>query len=126
MKNIMLKSMLVATTMLVAAAAAQAEGVLNVGNGGEPGSLDPHQISGTWESSIARDQFLSLYTEAADGTIIPGAAESHTVSDDGLVYTFTIRDHNWSDGTPVTAHDFEFSFKRILDPATAASYAYLM
>ena len=126
MKNPFLKTMLVATTMLVAAGAAHAQGVLNVGNGGEPGSLDPHQISGTWESSIARDQFLSLYTEAADGTIIPGAAESHSVSDDGLVYTFTIRDHNWSDGTPVTAHDFEFSFKRILDPATAASYAYLM
>ena len=126
MKNMFLKSMLVATTMLVAASAAQAQSVLNVGNGGEPGSLDPHQISGTWESSIARDQFLGLYTEAADGSIIPGAAEGYTVSDDGLVYTFTLRDHNWSDGTPVTAADFEFAFKRILDPATAASYAYLM
>ena len=126
MKNMFLKSTLVATTMLVAASAAQAQSVLNVGNGGEPGSLDPHQISGTWESSIARDQFLGLYTEAADGSIIPGAAEGYTVSDDGLVYTFTLRDHNWSDGTPVTAADFEFAFKRILDPATAASYAYLM
>ena len=126
MKNMFLKSMLVASTMLVAVTAANAQSVLNVGNGGEPGSLDPHQISGTWESSIARDQFLGLYTEAADGSIIPGAAESHTVSDDGLVYTFTLRDYNWSDGTAVTAGDFEFAFKRILDPATAASYAYLM
>ena len=126
MKHTLLKSLMVGTTFMVALSAAQAQGVLNKGNGAEPGSLDPHQISGTWESSIARDQFLSLYTEAADGSIIPGAAESHTVSDDGLVYTFTIRDHTWSDGTPVTAHDFEFAMKRILDPATAASYAYLM
>ena len=92
MKHTLLKSLMVGTTFMVALSAAQAQGVLNKGNGAEPGSLDPHQISGTWESSIARDQFLSLYTEAADGSIIPGAAESHTVSDDGLVYTFTPRD----------------------------------
>ncbi len=92
--------------------ASLAQEIFHRGNGGEPGSLDPHQISGTWESSIAGDQFLGLYTVAADGSIIPGAAESHSVSDDGLVYTFNIREHNWSDGTPVTAHDFEFAFKR--------------
>ena len=126
MQKFTLKAALLATTLIATSALSTAEMVLNRGNGGEPGSLDPHQISGTWESSIARDQFLSLYTEAADGSIIPGAAESHTVSDDGLVYTFTIRDHTWSDGVPVTAGDFEFSFKRILDPATGAGYAYLM
>lgn len=121
-----LKAALLATTLVATTGLSYAQMVFNRGNGGEPGSLDPHQISGTWESDIARDQFLSLYTEAADGTIIPGAAESHTVSDDGLVYTFTIRDHTWSDGVPVTAGDFEFAFKRILDPATGAGYAYLM
>ena len=113
-------------TAATLASASLAQEIFHRGNGGEPGSLDPHQISGTWESSIAGDQFLGLYTVAADGSIIPGAAESHSVSDDGLVYTFNIREHNWSDGTPVTAHDFEFAFKRILDPATAASYAYLL
>lgn len=121
-----LKVALLASSLLVSGSLALAQGVFNRGNGGEPGSLDPHQISGTWESDIARDQFLGLYTEAADGSVIPGAAESHTVSDDGLVYTFTLRDHSWSDGTPVTAADFEFAFKRILDPATGAGYAYLM
>ena len=49
--------------------------------------------------------FMGLTTEAADGTVIPGAAESWTISDDGLTYTFTLRDHSWSDGTPVTAED---------------------
>lgn len=126
MTKITLKSALLATTFVVSSSLALAQNVFNVGNGGEPGSLDPHAISGTWESSIARDQFVGLYTEAADGSLLPGAATGHTVSDDGLVYTFNIRNHSWSDGTPVTAHDFEFAFKRILDPATAASYAYLM
>lgn len=120
-----------ATTLFAAVAAVAVMGaghssVLNVGNGGEPSSLDPHLISGTWESSIARDQFLGLYTEAADGAVIPGAATGHTVSDDGLTYTFTIRDHSWSDGTPVTAGDFEFAFKRILAKETAAKYAFLL
>ncbi|NJO86578.1 MAG: hypothetical protein HC821_00340, partial [Lewinella sp.] len=48
--------------------------------------------------------------------MIPGAAESWEVSDDGRVYTFTLRDHSWSDGTPVTADDFVFAMQRILDP----------
>jgi oligopeptide transport system substrate-binding protein len=41
---------------------------------------------------------MGLTTEAADGTVIPGAADSWTISDDGLTYTFALRDHSWSDG----------------------------
>ncbi|MGF1456798.1 MAG: peptide ABC transporter substrate-binding protein [Alphaproteobacteria bacterium] len=101
--------------------------VLHRGNSGEPSSLDPHRISGIWESNIGRDLYLGLFTDAADGTPIPGAAESYSVSDDGLTYTFTMRDgHTWSDGVPVTADDFVFAFRRILDPATAAEYASLL
>ena len=48
------------------------------------------------------------------------------MSDDGLVYTFTIRDHVWSDNTPVTAGDFVYSLQRILKPETAAQYASLL
>ncbi|WBA80692.1 ABC transporter substrate-binding protein [Endozoicomonas sp. GU-1] len=70
--------------------------------------------------------FLGLTTEAADGTIIPGAAKSWTVSNDGLVYTFTLRDHTWSDGKPVTAQDFKMALERILKPETAAGYASLL
>ena len=73
--------------------------------------------TGTWENRIIGDMFLGLTTEAADGSVIPGAAESWEVSDDGLVYTFKLRDHSWSDGVPVTADDFVFAFRRILDPA---------
>lgn len=94
---------------------------------GEPASLDPHKISGTWENDVVGDLFEGLLTEAADGTRIPGVAASWDISDDGTVYTFTLRDDaKWSDGEPVTADDFVFAYQRILTPATAANYAYLL
>lgn len=55
-----------------------------------------------------------------------GMAESYEVKDEGLTYVFTLRDAKWSDGQPVTAHDFEYSWKRITDPATAADYGYIL
>jgi oligopeptide transport system substrate-binding protein len=108
------------------ASTAFAAGELRIANSGEPDSLDPHHASGTWENRIIGDMFMGLTTEAADGSVIPGAAESWQVSDDGTVYTFTLRDHGWSDGTPVTADDFVFAMRRILDPAEAAEYASLL
>ena len=108
------------------AAPAQAEKVLRVANMGEPNTLDPHVVSGTWENRILGNMYLGLVTEAADGSDMAGAAESWTISDDGTTYTFKIRDHVWSDGKPVTADDFVFSLQRILDPATAAEYASLL
>ena len=121
----------VAAAALMAALAssiqpASAETVLRVGNMGEPASLDPHYVSGTWENRIVGDMYLGLTTEGPDGKTVPGAAESWTISDDGLVYTFKLRQHSWSDGTPVTADDFVFAMRRILEPATAAEYASLL
>lgn len=98
-------------------------GTLQVGSPGNPASLDPHRITGIWENRIVGDMFMGLTTEAADGSIVPGAAASWSVSADGRVYDFQIRDHEWSDGRPVTAGDFEWSFRRLLTPATAAAYA---
>ncbi|MDE1987617.1 MAG: peptide ABC transporter substrate-binding protein [Alphaproteobacteria bacterium] len=95
---------------------------LNRGNGAEPDTLDPNKIDGNWENNIACDMFMGLMTEDAACKPIPGAAESYSVSSDGLVYTFKIRDHKWSDGTPVTAHDFVYSLRRIANPKTAAQY----
>ena len=107
--------------------AASAETVLHRGNGTEPDTLDPHRAGGTWENNIIGDMFLGLTTEAASGEIIPGSAESWTISEDGLVYTFTLREGLvWSDGVPVTASDFVFGFRRIIDPMTAARYAGLL
>jgi oligopeptide transport system substrate-binding protein len=105
---------------------ALAAGELRIANSGEPDTLDPHHVSGVWENRIIGDILMGLTTEAADGSVVPGAAESWEVSDDGTVYTFTLRDHSWSDGTPVTAGDFVFALQRILDPAEAAEYASLL
>ncbi len=112
---------------LATASAVQAETVLHRGNAAEPGTLDPHKASGTWENNILGDLFLGLTTEAADGSIIPGSAESWTISDDGLTYTFKLREGlKWSDGEPVTAEDFVFSLQRILNPELAAEYAWIL
>ncbi len=103
------------------------EGVVyHMGNTAEPASLDPHRVQGVEEMAVVNDLFAGLMTDAADASPLPGAAESYTISPDGLTYTFTMRDgHVWSDGTPVTAEDFVFAHRRFLDPATAAQYAAL-
>jgi len=101
--------------------------VLHRGNGAEPVTLDPHGSAGTWESNILRDLFMGLYADAPDGTPILGSADSHEISEDGLTHTLTIREGLvWSDGVPVTANDFEFALKRIMNPLTAARYASLL
>ena len=106
--------------------AAQAEKVLRVGNDGEPQSMDPHYVSTVQTSRLLDDMFLGLLTYGQDGQPIPGAAESWTVSDDGKTYTFKLRDHVWSDGTPVSAGDFVYAWRRILAPDTGAEYASLL
>ena len=112
--------------MCVAAAPAMAAKELIRGNAGEPKSLDPHRASGTWENNVIGDMIMGLYTEAADATPILGAADDAKVSPDGLRWTFHIRPHTWSDGTPVTAGDFVFAMRRILDPKFAAEYCELL
>jgi oligopeptide transport system substrate-binding protein len=61
-----------------------------------------------------------------DGKAVPGLASEWKVSPDGKTYTFKLRDAKWSNGDPVTAHDFEYSWKRTLDPKTAAEYAFMV
>ncbi len=93
-----------------------------IGNSAEPESLDPHKTSGVPESNIIRQMLIGLTTTDNDGKTIPGmATEWHT--DDNKVWTFKIRDANWSNGDPVTAHDFVYSFRRLVDPATASPYS---
>ncbi len=111
---------------LAVAMPASAAKVLNRGNGAEPKGLDPHQASGDPENQILGDMFVGLYTEDFEGHAVLGAAEKVETSPDGLTWTFTIRDHKWSDGKPVTSADFVFAYRRILDPATASEYASLL
>lgn len=105
---------------------ASAEKVLNRGNGAEPKGLDPHQASGDPENQILGDMFIGLYTEDVNGKPVLGSADNVATSEDGLTWTFTIRDHKWSDGRPVTAEDFVFAYRRILDPKTASEYASIL
>lgn len=98
-------------------------GTIHRGNRAEPDSLDPHLASSQYEYEIVGDMFVGLMTENAAGDPVPGAALGYDVSADGLVYTFRLREHNWSDGTPVTAQDFVFSFRRVLNPKTASQSA---
>jgi oligopeptide transport system substrate-binding protein len=100
--------------------------IVHVGNAAEPLSLDPHKASGTWENDIIGSMLMGLTTENLDADPVPGMAESWTTSPDGLTWTFKLRDATWSDGVPVTADDFVFAFRRILDPKTIAQYATIL
>ncbi|UNU73207.1 ABC transporter substrate-binding protein [Moraxella nasovis] len=95
---------------------------ITINNGAEPESLDPHKVSGVPESNLIRQMLIGLTTTDNDGNTIPGMA-SEWSTDDNKVWTFKIRDAKWSNGDPVTAQDFEYSFKRLTDPATASPYA---
>ena len=92
-----------------------------------PRPLDQHRTSTTYEAHILHDLYEGLVAHDQFGAVVPGVAESWEISDDGLVYTFHLReDARWSDGEPVTAEDFVFSLNRIMDPATGAKYANIL
>jgi oligopeptide transport system substrate-binding protein len=119
---------LAAAALAVALAGGGATGALAAtyvrGNDADPETLDQHKTSTVSEGNILRDLYEGLVIDAADGSVAPGAASEWTMSDDGLTYTFTIReDAKWSNGDPVTAEDFVYSLRRIMDPATGAKYA---
>ncbi|WP_336778283.1 oligopeptide ABC transporter substrate-binding protein OppA [Pantoea sp. USHLN256] len=93
------------------------------GNGDEVQSLDPHKIEGVPEDNIARDLYEGLITSDSDGKPVPGVAESWE-NKDFKVWTFHLRKNaKWSNGEPVTAQDFVYSWQRLVDPKTASPYA---
>ena len=102
-----------------------AEGtVLHRGLNADPESLDPHRARSIQAGNVLRDIGEGLLGYSPTGELLPGAAESWSVSDDGLTYTFQLREAaRWSNGDPVTADQFVYSMRRLADPATAAFYA---
>ncbi|EAP9196148.1 oligopeptide ABC transporter substrate-binding protein OppA [Salmonella enterica subsp. diarizonae] len=136
MSNITKKSLIAAgiLTALIAASAATAADVpagvqladkqtLVRNNGSEVQSLDPHKIEGVPESNVNRDLFEGLLISDVEGHPSPGVAEKWE-NKDFKVWIFHLRKNaKWSDGTPVTAHDFVYSWQRLADPNTASPYA---
>jgi len=93
--------------------------------GADPKTIDPQLNSAVDGSTIIHNAFEGLMREDENSQIVSGTAEKYEVSDDGTVYTFHIRkDAKWSDGKPVVAGDFEYAWKRALNPEVAAEYAY--
>ncbi len=101
------------------------EGILRIGNGGEPRDLDPHTITGMPEAKIIFTllEGLVAYHPTNDEFPYPGVAEKWDMSEDGLTWTFHLREARWSNGDPVTAHDFVYSWKRVLVPSLGNEYA---
>jgi oligopeptide transport system substrate-binding protein len=100
------------------------EQVFRINNMVEPESLDPGVVTGVPEHRILSNLFEGLTTtDPNDLSPRPGMAASWTVSKDGLVYTFKLRDARWTDGKPVTAHDFVYAWERVLNPKMGAKYA---
>lgn len=103
-------------------------GILRLGNGSEPESLDPHLTTGVPEYNIISALLEGLIRE--DPVTLeprPGVAERWDISEDGLTYTFHLRDTaRWSNGDPVTAGDFVYAFRRMLSPDLGAEYAYML
>src|SRR5215831_18387579 len=90
----------------------------------EPNSYDPGQQTYSYEAAVARNVFEPLLKPKADlSDVEPAAAQSYSVSTDGLTYTFHLQPAaKWSDGQPVTAADFVYGWQRLLNPALAAGY----
>jgi len=93
----------------------------------EPPSLDPALMTDAQSSIVASGLYDGLTRLNPEGVPEPAVAKEWTVSDDGKTYTFKLRDDaKWSNGDPVTANDFEYSWKRALNPETASEYAYML
>ncbi len=98
---------------------------LHVQVGPSPETIDPALNSAVDGANMIIHAFEGLLKCDQDNNVVPGVAESYEVSDDGLTWTFHLREGLiWSDGSPLTANDFVYSWKRVADPNTAAPYGY--
>ncbi len=128
----LLRTLLLATFLLVVASCTSCSqednsNTLNRGLATDPESLDVHKARSIQAADVLRDIGEGLISYDAQGELRPGVAERWEVSDDGLRYTFYLRDNaRWSNGDAVTAGHFEFAFARLADPATAAFYGQLL
>lgn len=101
--------------------------ILTLQIGDNPATLDPSLLSENVGSQIVNNLFMGLTTYDENGKLVPGVAESWTHSPDNKVWTFKLRANaKWSDGSPLTAHDFVASWQRLVNPKTASEYSFYL
>ena len=126
-KTIRIFALVLAFVLVCVPFAAFADGGLEIvaARLAEVQTFDPSMISESNDVVVGEVMQEGLYKANADGGYDLGLAESVDVSEDGLTYTYHLRDSKWSNGEPVTAYDFEYSFKRLANPATGAEDAWM-
>ncbi|RDY25458.1 hypothetical protein CHL78_018065 [Romboutsia weinsteinii] len=103
------------------------DNTINMTRGSDIPTMDVSKTTNTESSLVITNTMEGLYRMDKDKNVSPGMATEHTVSEDGLTWTFKLRkDSKWSNGDPVTAKDFEYSWKRTINPETASEYAWIM
>lgn len=122
--SLMLTGALVLSMAAVVPVSADGEKIFHYAETIDPPTLDPSKANSILANEVAHAAQAGLVRNTA-GEITPDIAESWEVSDDGLVYTFHLRDAVWSDGEAITADDFVYGLQRLMDPETASEYAFI-
>ena len=126
-KSIFFFGFLMALLLVGCSAKNSASRELNIAITGSPLSADPQMLYDVDSGIICKFFCTTLYEYNEKKELVPGLAESYEVSDDGLTYTFHLKDElKWSDGRPLTAEDFVFGFKRFSDPNVGSNAVYLI
>ncbi|MCC5835884.1 MAG: peptide ABC transporter substrate-binding protein [Opitutales bacterium] len=102
--------------------------VLMINNGSEPRELDPHVVTGFPEYRVIKAILEGLVSEhpSDSNDVEPGVAERWESNEDSSVWTFYLREAQWSNGDPITAEDFVYAYRRILNPEFGAPYASML
>jgi oligopeptide transport system substrate-binding protein len=118
--RLVLFGVLLGTWLTNPASAADNKSTLRRGTANELRSLDPQAVIGGSGGALLYELFEGLVTEDQHGKLVPGVSESWSRSEDGLTYTFKLRQElRWSDGVPITAEDFVYSWRRVVNPENA-------
>lgn len=124
MKKLLLVLVSLVLVFGLSACKTEDEVVFNWNIGADPATLDPTLNGASDGGDVINQTFEGLVREI-NGVVYPGIAETWETSTDGLTVTFHLRESNWSDGTPLTAHDFVYSWLHGMDPTTASEYSWI-